>query len=248
MGAPNLFNTDIKHQRQEVVDSIKRYRLARLEELQKQQKHLPFAKQSISNLQQARLGTEMFDRLNAALPDTFEGDAHQAMVQFAAGVTASATIRSRGGWDTHNAHVTKIDSLCTNMGDIIDQAWKWAETLGIADQLVIHISSDVGRTPRFNSKSGKDHWAYGSSTIMMKNAPWGNRVVGMTGPKHQGTKINPMTLQADSNGVQLNPAHLQRALREILGIDQHPLALKFAFNEAEVDTLNPNNTSPVITG
>jgi uncharacterized protein (DUF1501 family) len=248
LGAPNRYDVNIGHQREAVVAAVQRYRIERLEALRAQQGHLPFARRNLDNLQQARVGTEMLDRIQAALPETIESPAHQAMVQFAAGVTAVATIDGPGNWDTHGEHPIRTNLLCSGLADIIDQAWKWAEHFGIDDRLVIHISSDVGRSPTFNARGGKDHHAYGTATLMMKNAPWGNRVVGISGPRHQGVRIDPATLQANPDGVRLEPSHIHRALRQLLGIDQHPLALKLPFDTPEVDVLNPANTSPVLPG
>ena len=85
----------------------------------------------------------------------------------------------------------------------------------------------------------------GSSVIMMKNRPWTNRVVGVSGPEHQKLKIDPVTLLEDANGVQLQTAHVHRALRVILGIDSDPLASRFALGGPDIGLLDPNHASPV---
>ncbi|MES9878324.1 MAG: hypothetical protein ABW162_18260 [Candidatus Sedimenticola sp. PURPLELP] len=248
LGNPNILTADIQHQRPEVVDAVKRYRLERLAAQSQEQGVMPFARNSIDKLHQARLGTDLLDRLADAMPEgDFESPEHQAIVQFAAGVTASATTRV-GGWDTHKEHPNATGGCCTRLATAIEQAWKWAEHFGIDDKLVIHISSDTGRTPTLNAGGGKDHGGSSTNTIMMKNQNWTNRVVGITGPRHQILKINPSTLQADTDGVVMNPAHVHRALRQILGIDKHPLARQFSFGEAEIDVLNPSKSSPVRPG
>ena len=43
---------------------------------------------------------------------------------------------------------------------------------------------DFGRTNFYNDGNGKDHWPIGSYMIMEKDAPWGNRVVGLTDELH----------------------------------------------------------------
>ena len=54
---------------------------------------------------------------------------------------------------------------------------------------------------------------------MERNAPWGNRVVGLTDELHFAKRINPSTLREDRNGILITPAHVHKALQEYLGLD-----------------------------
>ena len=62
----------------------------------------------------------------------------------------------------------------------------------------------------------------------------GGRVIGMTtvnpesGFDQSPTVLDPETLALSPNGIRVRPEHVQRALREHLGIAGDPLAARFA--------------------
>mgnify|MGYP003340017327 CR=1 FL=1 len=56
--------------------------------------------------------------------------------------------------------------------------------------------------------------------MLFRSAPWGNRVVGVTDELHFARPINPVSLQAASGGVILTPAHVHKAVRRYMGIDE----------------------------
>ena len=236
---------------------LDRYRQERLERLAQTAGNLPFEQRQIEQLLTARSNTELFSELQNVLPDNFDFEGkggtdgvlngvHKALVSFSAGVSVAATFDTRRGWDTHSDHDKVIDGNCSELTRILDYIWSKAETIGVADRLLVHVGSDVGRTAHYNSKNGKDHLSTTTNLLMMKNQPWSNRIVGASGPKHEKLAINPETLQPDENGIRLRPAHVHRAMRRILAIDQHPLAAKLTFNEAELDLLNPASSSPLM--
>ncbi len=254
---PNLRNPKTVYFRSSDKNLIDLYRLERLQRLAQTPGNLPFEQRKLAQLFAARSNNSMFYQLQDILPDRFDfegkggtdsvlNDVHKALVSFSAGVSVAATFQARRGWDTHSAQDNKIDDNCAELTRILDYIWSKAEILGVADRLLVHVGSDVGRTPRYNSRNGKDHWSVTSTLLMMKNQRWTNRIVGISGPQHQKIAINPGTLQPDENGSRLRPAHVHRAIRQILNIDQHPLVQKFEFDEAEINLLNPANQSPLL--
>ena len=254
---PNAYNQETRYFRAADWELLNRYRLARLRRLMAGGNgNLPREQRQIEQMYKARLNQKLFFRLKEKLPSSFDyerpsnrvervmNQVHKALVCFDAGVTVAAGVETPGNWDTHDSQDAKIDDLCINLTSVIDYIWTKAEQMGVADRLLVHIGSDVGRTPRYNSRNGKDHWKVSSAVLMMKNQPWTNRIVGVSGPKHELTALNPQTLQPDTSGITLRPAHVNRAMRRILAIDQHPLAQKYEFAEAELDLLNPGVQSP----
>lgn len=261
LAEPNRRDVDRQFLRTGDLDILERYRLERLQAQAQRTDNLPYAQRKLAELQSARTSRDLMGELEAYLPDTIDtldlkGEdrgrisvVHRFLVAVQAGVCVTASVRSRRGFDTHSNH----DALHTNaMIDLVrtlDYLWAKAEELGISDRLLVHVTSDVGRTPWYNGANGKDHWSSGSSMIMMKNQSWTNRVVGMSGPAHEKVDIDPFTLQESSTGERLMTAHVHRALRRILGIDAHPLAQQYAFGVPEIDLLNPAVSSPVnVTG
>lgn len=141
------------------------------------------------------------------------------------GVAADMSIQ---GFDSHENHDSEFAQRMSLLTDAVGCAWHYADQLGIADRLVVVISSDFGRTPHYNSQGGKDHWHYGSTLVMKKNARWTNRMVGYTDDGHVGQPINPHTLKPDTtNGIEIEPRHVMQALRRMLGVAESASATQF---------------------
>jgi hypothetical protein len=156
-----------------------------------------------------------------------------ALISMKAGVTVSADLQF-GGFDTHSRHDLLHTELMAHTTDTIDFFWNFAESMGIAERIVLVISSDFSRTPYYNDTDGKDHWPIGSAIIMERNVPWGNRVVGLTDEGQNVVPINPLTLQPqESGGSIIYPKHVMQALREYMGVSASALSSPFAFNNEE---------------
>jgi len=243
---PNLRDATRIFFRQSDLGIVDRYRRERLDLLRSAPAALPYTLRKMNELEDARTSRGLMDELAAALPATIDtldlkggSDAkistvHRLLVAIKAGICVTASLSTRSGFDTHSTHDTNHAAALTELTRTVDYLWTKAEEMGIADRLVVHITSDVGRTPHYNANDGKDHWSLGSSVVMMKNQNWTNRVVGLSGPEHQKVNIHPDTLQEDATGVRLQTAHVHRALRTILGIATDPLALKFDFKVPEI--------------
>ena len=141
-----------------------------------------------------------------------------ALLLFKSGLGSAADL-SLGGFDSHEQHDAVSDALLTHFADAIRFFWDYAETLGIAERIVLMVGSDFGRTNFYNEGEGKDHWPISSYLIMERNAPWGDRVVGLTDELHFASPINQDTLRADRNGVIMTPSHVHKALWEYLGLE-----------------------------
>jgi uncharacterized protein (DUF1501 family) len=169
---------------------------------------------------------------------------HMFLVLAAAGMTATGSFGT-GGWDSHGNHDNAHTNTLTDMTRLLDYLWTKADSMGLGNRLVVHVTSDVGRTPNYNATNGKDHWSLGSDFIMAKNAPWANRIVGVSGPAHQRVKINPNTLLPDNNGVYLQTKHIHTELRKLLGIDSHALAQRYSLKAEAMALFNPAVSSGI---
>ncbi|MEK9655753.1 MAG: DUF1501 domain-containing protein, partial [Halieaceae bacterium] len=159
--------------------------------------------------------------------DNLKQQMQGTLLVFKSGLGSAADI-SFGGFDSHDNHDAVHEHLYRQLADSIDYFWAYAETLGVADRILLVIGSDFGRTNHYNDGEGKDHWPVGSYILMEKNAPWGNRVVGRTDALHFSQPIDPKTLRATSKGILITPAHVHRAVQEYLGLDQYVRDLGFA--------------------
>jgi hypothetical protein len=106
----------------------------------------------------------------------------------------------------------------------VDFAWTEAERQGVADNLIVVVGSDFGRTPGYNPGNGKDHWSITSMLLMGKGIP-GNKVIGRTDERHSPILLDPGTLQpAGSGGLRLEPKHVHFHLRQLAGLTGDPVA------------------------
>ena len=94
---------------------------------------------------------------------------------------------------------------------------------GFGNDLIIVMGSDFGRTNKYNSDNGKDHWSH--TSMMFWGAPGhfsGNRVVGATDNLQRSQRVNANTLALDNNGIEITPEYIHQAIRSLAGIDQSP--------------------------
>ena len=147
------------------------------------------------------------------------GPAIAALSAFSAGVSLSAEVRV-SNFDTHNNHDVAQAERLTELTNTLDLVWNLAEQFNLKDRLVVLVVSDIGRTNKYNSKGGKDHWSTNSSMIMANNPSWGNRVVGASTNKHYSEKINFNTFKVDPNGTKIEPKHVIASLRQYFGVSK----------------------------
>lgn len=160
---------------------------------------------------------------------TLRRQAQLALIAMNSGVSVAADL-VHWGFDTHQNHDTQHTWLLTELAGGIDYLWTYAESLGIADRLVVVIASDFGRTPHYNETQGKDHWPVGSVVVMEKNQSYTNRVVGLTDGGHNVIPISASSHVADQSGEIIHPIHVMSELRSYLGVDQIALDNGFSLN------------------
>ena len=173
---------------------------------------------------------------NGILWSDLERQAQLAVLAFKTGAAVSADFVIYS-FDTHATHDDDHMWLLGKLTDGVDCLWEYAEQHEVADDLVVVMGSDFGRTNHYNSQKGKDHWPYGSFIVMEKNQSWTDRVVGETNELHHAYNIDPSTLErvgdSDPNGTHIYPKHVHKALRRYLGIENSPGAQRFPFNNTE---------------
>ena len=159
-------------------------------------------------------------------------DAQIAFAAFESGAAATAQVTMRG-FDTHNNHDALGYPRLMELFAAVDNIIADANARGIGDRLIIVMGSDFGRTNKYNSDNGKDHWPHGSTMVWGDSRYFtGNRVVGATDDLHRSLKVNTSTLQPDNSGVELTPEYIHQALRRLAGIDQNPsVTANFPFGE-----------------
>ncbi len=202
--------------------------LARRQGFLEQSFDLPRARAAIGQLYTARTGQNEVKRLSEFLPaELAEGQiqrqAQIALAAFKAGISKSANL-SIGGFDTHGNHDDQHFPRLAALMQGVDFLWDEAERQGVADELVVMVGSDFGRTPGYNDGNGKDHWSI-TSVLLMGKGVKGNRVVGTTDERHRPIAVDPATLRPDPDGgIRIEPKHIHRALRKLAGLDDDETA------------------------
>lgn len=230
IGGDRLYHTE------ETMLRIEEAQRSRLEALKGVQ-NLPKLQQSVGTLHLARSSDNILAQLLENLDrdnqpqGQLERQAQLAIAAYKSGACVSATL-SIGGYDTHGnhdaSHLPRLDELWQG----IDYIWDEAERQGVANDVVVIVGSDFGRTPRYNDGNGKDHWSVTSMILMGKGIP-GNKTIGSTTYEHQIEPVDANTLQSNPGGIRIKPGHVHWALRKLAGIDQTELAAQFPLDVTE---------------
>ena len=214
----------------DTFNTIKRYQQERLQR-KMDSVRLPRLRRTLDKFMGVHSSENELSRLETYLPELnmFQtGLGRQGAVALAgyrAGVTISANLTT-GGFDTHGNHDQNQSNALNRLSTGIAEIWDQVEAAGLEDKVTILVSSDFGRTPGYNMGNGKDHWPI-TSMLLMGAGITGNRVLGATTHGHRTIPVNRETFQPDEDGIILTPAHVHRALREMLGVNAHNVARDF---------------------
>ena len=143
-----------------------------------------------------------------------------ALSAYETGVSAAAHL-TIGGFDTHSNHDQNHYPRMMDMLMGVDAIIQEINARGLQDRVVIVMTSDFGRTNRYNGGDGKDHWRVTSA--MFWAAPsfiQGNRCIGTTEINHKAEAI--LAVQAprsSATNIIVRPAHIHNAMRKMFGVD-----------------------------
>ncbi len=190
------------------------------------QMQLPRYQHTMDTMLTARVGSDQLKLLQEVLPapngDNNFRKCELICAAYKAGIGVAGNV-SMGGFDTHNNHDANHIPRMNNLLGVVNFLWEEAARQEIADQLVVLITSDFGRTPNYNGDNGKDHWSITSMIAMGAGIP-GNRVVGQTDDGHTPVMLDPSTLEPAADpeaegATRIQPKHVHRALRKMMGVE-----------------------------
>jgi hypothetical protein len=221
-------------------ERVQRVQRQRLDDL-RQRQGLPRLQGAMSTLYGARTSTNEIEQLAAALPsndqlnqawNSLHRQALVALAGFKTGLSVAASL-SVGGFDTHGNHDEAQGRALFFLMSGIDLILAEIAAAGMQNSVYVIVGSDFGRTPKYNSGNGKDHW---NITSMMLWGPEirGNRVVGATDDAYKAKSVDPATLAEKSDGTRIRPEHVQAALRKLAGISQSEPARQFPITAPEL--------------
>jgi len=159
-----------------------------------------------------------FDAGGKNLSSNLRQQMQSALLVFKSGLGTAADL-SLGGFDSHDENEPVQEALMMHLYEALEFFWDYAESLDLANRILLVIGSDFGRTNFINDGNGKDHWPIGSYILMERDAAWGGRTLGVTDDLHFAMPVDPRSLKPDRVGIVLTPAHIHKALREYLGLD-----------------------------
>jgi len=227
----------------EVYEKMKGMRMERMSSLSSSAK-LESVKSSIGQFSDAHLSAINLKKIMQYIPDDINthpkrsnaifNKGRLAIAGYKAGLTVAVSL-STGGFDTHSNHDTNHLRSLERLFEGVDLLMQEARSVGIGNDIVVLMSSDFGRTAKYNGRNGKDHWTTTSYMAMGKGIS-GNRVVGKSTDGHKYMKINPQTLNEDEKGVYITPGHIHKSLRKNMGINSNMMtAFSFPIDSDKED-------------
>ena len=128
------------------------------------------------------------------------------------------------GWDSHanndETQSTLFESLFNGLGQLVEILSTTPGTAAdtLAEETVVVVLSEMGRTPQLNATAGKDHWPY-TSVMILGDGITGDRVVGGYDDAYAGLSVDPGTGEVDSGGPVLSVESVGAALLQLAGED-----------------------------
>jgi hypothetical protein len=82
-------------------------------------------------------------------------------------------------WDTHAQNADRLqDSLCPMFDVTFDALMTDLAARGLADETLVVVVGEFGRTPRINKQGGRDHWGHVFSMALAGAGVRGGQVIG----------------------------------------------------------------------
>jgi hypothetical protein len=98
-------------------------------------------------------------------------------------------------WDSHvdnfTAHRQNVPAYDHTVSALLEDL----ETRGLLDQTLVIIQGEFGRTPRINSKAGRDHWPTCYTTVMVGGGVKRGAILGTSDALAELPKERPISIQ-----------------------------------------------------
>ena len=85
---------------------------------------------------------------------------------------------STGGWDTHQDNFNKCRTLLPSLDRGVANLIKDLRERSMLDDVTVVVWGEFGRTPRINSKAGRDHWSRVMSVLLAGGGMNNGQVIG----------------------------------------------------------------------
>ena len=123
------------------------------------------------------------------------------------------------GWDSHAdndaTQTLNFEDLFSGLSALM--ALLDSGSAVLADNTIVVVMSEMGRTPQLNLTHGKDHWPYTSMLLLGKGLST-DRVIGAYDTNFSGSPLDLSTGETGGDSI-LMPEAIGAALLELAGID-----------------------------
>ncbi len=141
------------------------------------------------------------------------------------GVSRCLTLSfSLNGWDTHVSNdiyqSQNFEALYSGLATLMEKLGRLPGESGgtLADETVLVVLSEMGRTPKLNAGQGKDHWPY-TSMMVVGPGVTGDRVIGGYDAMYYGRTLDLATGELDDAGDNLSADVMGATLLGLAGVD-----------------------------
>jgi len=93
---------------------------------------------------------------------------------------ARCVTMSYGGWDTHSDNFKSMAKRLPGLDQGVSALVQDLHDRGMADDVSVVVWGEFGRTPKVNSKSGRDHWPRVSSALLAGGGMRTGQAIGST--------------------------------------------------------------------
>ncbi len=143
------------------------------------------------------------------------------------GLCRCVTMTDGRDWDTHEDNAPQNDHFQGIFSDLNTLLVTMANTpgtqgLSLLDETVVVVMSEMGRTPKFNSTGGRDHWPY-TSAMLIGNFIDGGRSLGGYTENFSGVGFDPNTGALIPDALGVSSADFGATLLTMADIDPGPV-------------------------
>jgi hypothetical protein len=124
---------------------------------------------------------------------------------------ATVDVGTRFDWDTHRQNDDQQNTAFNSLFASLNRLMSSLDSSSLKEDLVIIVSSELGRTPYKNSNNGKDHWPYSSALIWSPELGT-SKTIGSTDDELRGNAIDLLTNQSDTDGSYIEFQNILAAI------------------------------------
>lgn len=176
---------------------------------------------------------------------SFGGQVGAAIQAFTEGLSRCATVNyptadNHIAWDTHALNDSRQSELFGGLFqallELMDALDRAPGTAGgsLAEETVIVVLSEMGRTPTLNGAGGKDHWPYGTALLMGPGVR-GGQVIGGFDAGQYGLSVDLQSGELDEDGLKLGSDILGATVLTLGDVDPAEVGIGAAPLEAVLE-------------